>query len=189
MSKVAEKYMKDKKVDTPPPTEPEKGSQEGLQTRQIGRVTKEDHKMFWGPLDKDANKPSFCYPDRERVLRDEVKEMEQSLAMGYVSQDRQLGFEVKLKAKKDRLDGLDANTQRVRSMVNGNKDAWAERRKDIAKQIAAGMPSRKDVEKRRVNPHRIAKAEMGGLGALKKEYIIISRALGEESNVSLLQRD
>ena len=51
------------------------------------------------------------------------------------------------------------------------------------------MHSRMDAEKRRVNPHRVANAEKGGLGAMKKEYIVISRALGEESNVSFLQRD
>jgi len=189
MSKVKDKYMQNKKEDTTPPTETEKGSQEGLQAKQIGRVTPEDHKMFWGPLDKGANKPSFCYPDREQVLKNDVKDMEKNLAMGYVSQDRRLAFESTLKTKRERIEGLDANTQRVRNMVNDNKDAWAKRRTDIAKEIAAGMPSRKDVEKHRVNPHRVAKAEMGGLGALKKEYIVISRALGEESNVSFLQRD
>lgn len=189
MSKVKDKYMQDKQTDTPPPTETEKGNQEGLQTKQIGRVTPEDHKMFWGPLDKGANKPSFCYPDREQVLKNEVADMERNLAMGYVSQDRRLAFESTLKAKKERIDGLAANTRRVRNMVNDNKDAWAKRRDELGKEIRNAMPSRKDVEKRRVNPHRVAKAEMGGLGALKKEFIVISRALGEESNVSFLQRD
>jgi hypothetical protein len=31
--------------------------------------------------------------------------------------------------------------------------------------------------------------EKGGLGEVKREFIVISRALGEESNVSFLQRD
>ncbi len=189
MTKVADKYGKDKKADTPLPTEAEKGSLEGLPETKTGRVVKEDYLMFWGPHDKGASKPSFCYPDRERILREDVRKMERNLTMGYISADRKLVFESKLKAKKDRLDGLDANTERVQGVVNGNKDAWAKRRDELAKEIRSAMPSRKDVEKRRVNPHRVAKAEMGGLGAIKKEYIVISRALGEESNVSFLQRD
>ena len=117
MTKVADKYGKGKSEDTAPKTEEEKGSQEGLETKQVGRVTKEDYKMFWGPLDKGANKPSFCYEKRESDLRNEVGSMEKSLAMGYVREDRRAAFENTLRTKKARLDGLDANTERVHKIV------------------------------------------------------------------------
>jgi hypothetical protein len=186
MVKVADKYRQE---DKPRPTEKEKGSLEGLPEEKVGRVTRDDYKIFWGPHDKGAAKPSFCYSKRNEDLAEEITKMERTLAMGYVSPERKMVFESKLKAKKDRLEGLNANTERVRGIVNKNREGWQRRREELGKYIAENEPTRKDVEKKRVNPYRVAKMEQGELGRAKKEYIVISRALGEESNVSFLQRD
>ena len=63
------------------------------------------------------------------------------------------------------------------------------RRNDLGEEIAGTMPSRDDIRKRRVNPHKIIRQEKGGFEEKKKEYIVISRLMGEDSNVSFLQRD
>jgi len=155
----------------------------------LGRVYPRDYKIFWGPADKGAAKPAFCYPDRIRNLRDEVKSMERNLEMGYITAERKMVYEARLKQRKERLDSIDEHTERSMKIVSDDKDFWAKRRDELAEKISAGMPSRSDVRKRRVNPHKVIKMEKDGFGALKKEYIVISRALGEESNISFLERD
>jgi hypothetical protein len=148
-----------------------------------------DYRNWWGPHDKGAAKPAFCYQRRVDNLREEVRSMERNLDMGYVSAERKMAYETRLKERKTRLDSIDAETSRVRKSLGKNKDYWVERRKELGEQIASAMPSRNDVEKRRVNPYKVAKMEKEGLGDMKKEYIVISRALGEESNISFLERD
>lgn len=155
----------------------------------IGRVHKEDYRVFFGPLDKGAAKPAFCYPERVRILKEEVRKMEKNLEMGYISPERKMAYEGRLKERRARLDGINEGTANAQKVIAADPDFWVKRRKELAKEIRGAMPSRKDVEKRRVNPYRVNKMEKSGLGELKKEYIVISRALGEESNTSFLQRD
>jgi hypothetical protein len=158
-------------------------------TESLGRVYPKDYRIFYGPEDKGAAKPAFCYPQRIETLKEEVRSMQRALDMGYVASDRRTGFEARLKRCKNRVDAINENTERVQKIIDNDKDYWVKRRKDLAKEIRNALPSRKDVKERRVNPFRVAKMEKEGLGAMKKEYIIVSRALGEESNTSFLQRD
>ena len=155
----------------------------------IGRVHPKDYRVFWGPHDKGAAKPAFCYPQRLQNLTEEVRSMERSLSMGYISAERKMAYEARLKERKDRLDSINEHTERVHNIINADKDHWVKRRIELGMEIKGAMPSKKDVEKHRVNPYRVAKMEKEGLGEKKKEYIVISRALGEESNTSFLQRD
>jgi len=148
-----------------------------------------DYRNWWGKDDKGAAKPAFCYPQRVENLREEVKSMQRNLDMGFVSAERKMAYETRLKERKDRLNSIDSDTAKTRKSLNKNKDYWVERRKELGEQIRSAMPSRDDVKKKRVNPYKIAKMEKEGLGDLKKEYIVISRALGEESNISFLERD
>jgi len=174
--------MEDKRGPGRPPKEvPPKES--------IGRVHPRDYQVFFGPLDKGAAKPAFCYPDRTEILEDEIRKMERALDMDFVSPERKMAFESKLKMRKTRLEGIREGAEKAQKIVAEDPDYWAKRRKELGRDIRNAMPSRKDVEKRRVNPHRVAKMEKEGLGEKKREYIIISRALGEESNTSFLQKD
>ena len=162
--------------------------------KSLGRVHPEDYKMFWGPEDKGAAKPAFCYPQRVEALEDEVRSMERSLEMGYITAERKMTYAARLEKAKGRLDAINENTERVQNIIAQDPDRWNKRRKELAQDIKRGTPSRSDVKKRHVNPFTVAKIEKGvggkpGLGALKREYIVISRALGEESNTSFLQRD
>jgi hypothetical protein len=94
-----------------------------------------------------------------------------------------------VKEKKDRLDAINSQESAARKLFEENKDKWMERRTSLAEEISAATPSRKDVEKRRVNPFTTLKKEKGGLEDKKREYIVISRLADMESNVSFLQRD
>lgn len=168
--------------------EPESPKAESPQ-ESLGRVHPRDYRIFWGPHDKGAAKPAFCYERRLNDLKEEVGKMEKNLAMGYITAERKMAYEARLKQRKDRLDGIMASTEAAQKIIEKDKDYWVKRREELGEEIRSSMPSRKDVQKRRVNPYRVAKMEKDGLGEKKKEYIVLSRLLGEESNTSFLQRD
>lgn len=160
-----------------------------MEKKSVGRPRNKNYRDFYGPLDKGAGKPAFCYPERVKLLKEEVQKMEKNLEMGFVSPERKLAYKSRLVQKTKRLDAIKEGESKAHKVLNENKDYWVDRRKELAEEIRAGMPSVKDVEKRRVNPYRVAKREQAGLGAMKREYIVVSRMLGEESNTSFLQRD
>jgi hypothetical protein len=165
-----------------------------------GRVYKTDdpcrnYREFWGPHDKGAAKPAFCYPGRIQDLQEEVSKMERNLEMGWVSPERKMAYEMRLRQRKERLDSIKEHSERVQNIISKDKDWWVRRRSELGETIRNAMPRRKDIAQRRVNPFKVMKMEKEGiggkpsLGELKKEYIVISRALGEESNISFLERD
>lgn len=147
------------------------------------------YKDFFGPLDKGAARPSFCYPKRKEDLAEEIKSMERAIDSGYVSPDKKMAVQIDLKTRKKRLDDLNQQESDARKLFNENKDKWLERRSALAEEIAAATPTRSEKKKKVVNPHRVLMQEKNGLGEKKKEYIIISRLAGEESNTAFLQRD
>ncbi len=44
--------------------------------RPVSEENEKDFRNFWGPEDKGAAKPAFCYPRRVDNLREEVQGME-----------------------------------------------------------------------------------------------------------------
>jgi len=154
------------------------------------KVKKQGIKAFYGPLDKGSAKPSFCYPTQKEELRKEIDRMERSLSDGYVAENRRLKVRSDIKMKKERLDGIEAQEADARKLFKANEHACIERRNELAEIIKNRMPAAKDVEKKKVNPHRIYQDEKrGGFGKLKQEYQILSHLAGEESNTHFLQRD
>lgn len=148
------------------------------------------YKQFYHPtIDKGSSKPAFCYPSRQRDLEEEVASMERALEMGNVGSDRRLVFEAEMNKKKQRLEGIKQAHEDAVKKMEPDKDEWVARRKELAAEIRNATPSKKDVKERRVNPHTVIRNEKEGLGEVKKEYQVISRLLGEESNVGFLQRD
>ena len=120
--------------------------------------------------------------------------MQRVLDQGHITADRRMDFENKLKQHQARLDALRENKDNAAKIINEDPDAWAKRRKELAEEISNSMPSRKDVNKKRVNPFRNLKKEKSGLEAKKKEYIIISKAMQAaghdvDSNISFLEKD
>ena len=161
-----------------------KGSGEG------DKVQKGDFRKFYGPLDKGSAKPSFCYPKQKETLREEIRQMERALKDGYVAETRVMKVKQDLRLRKERLDKINEQEADAMKLVKDNKDAIVKRRTELSEVIAQGIPTAKDVEKRRVNSQRIADNEKKkGLGKLKLEYQILSHALEEESNTAFLQRD
>jgi hypothetical protein len=147
-------------------------------------------KAFYGPLDKGSAKPSFCYPAQKEALKEEVRQMEKAISNGFVAETRVLKVKQDLKMKQERLDKLNEQESTAKKLFKANEDSCMKRREELKEMISQGIPTSRDVEKRRVNPHRIATDEkVKGLGKLKTEFQILSHLAGEESNTKFLQRE
>lgn len=147
-------------------------------------------RAFYGPLDKGSAKPSFCYPAQKEALREEIRWMEKELKDGNVSETRVLKVKADLKQKQTRYDKICEQEADANKLFKENKDSCIKRRDELKEIISAGMPSIKDVEKKRVNPHKIVEDEKKkGLGKIKTEYQILSHLADAESNTKFLQRD
>lgn len=161
-----------------------KGSGEG------DKVQKTGINAFYGPLDKGSAKPSFCYPKQKESLEEEIKGMKKSLKDGYVAETRILKVKNDLRMKEERLDKIKSQESDAVKLFKENKDACMKRRDELKEIIAAGLPTSKDVEKKRVNPHKLFENEKKkGFGKLKTEYQILSHLADEESNTRFLQKD
>jgi len=155
----------------------------------IKKSPEKDYRTFYGPLDKGANKPSFCYPQRIERMAEEVKQMEKALEHNHVPPDHRAMYEANFKKKKTRLEGIREWKETAEKEFNKDPDFYQKRFKDLKKEIRELMPSRKEVKEKRVNPHTVLKREKSGLEDKKREFMVLGKLLGEETNVSFLQRD
>lgn len=163
-----------------------KGSKKGSHNPEQNPM---DVRRFFTPVDKGSARPAFCHPKRKADFEEGIKSMEKKLEHDMVDSSRKMAQELNLKERKERLDQLNHNFENAKKIIAENPDAWAKRRKELAKEIKSGLPTRKDVREHRVNPFANLKREKeGGLEAKKREYTIISRAMAEESNTSFLQQ-
>ena len=147
-------------------------------------------KAFFDPkLDKGASKPVFCYPKRKQDLEEEVAKMEKTLDGGNINKEHEMTYRLRHKERKERLDAIHEAEDNAHKNFDQDKDYWVKRREDLKEEIRNTMPTRADIQKRRVNPHKIIKTEKSGFEEKKKEFIVISRLMDEDSNISFLQRD
>jgi len=140
-------------------------------------------------MDKGSAKPSFCYPKRKENLQEEVDKMQNSLNNGWVAKENEMQAKINLNIKKERLEKINQQEADARKLFESHKDAWMKRREELAVEISAAMPTEKDVMKRRVNPHLNLHREKSGLENKKREFMVISRLAGEDSNIAHLQRE
>jgi hypothetical protein len=147
------------------------------------------YRNFYGPLDKSAARPSFCYPKRKEDLKEDIDKTKRAMESGYISPERKMEVEAILQKKEKRLDDINAQEADAKKIFEENKDALMKRRAELARDIKDAMPSRDAVKKKIVNPHTTLKMEKGGLEDKKKEFIVLSRLAGEESNITFLQKD
>lgn len=149
-----------------------------------------DINRFYGGIDKGSDKPAFCKPRHMTRFKEDTDGLRKTLETGMVAPHRRMAQELSLKEREKRDDQLRESKDAAEKIIAEDPDGWRKRRNEIGEEIRAGMPSRKDVKERRVNPHMNLKREKeGGLGQLKKEFIIISHAMGEDPNTSHLQRN
>ena len=151
---------------------------------------KTDVKRFYSTLDKSDSKPAFCYPKRRDDFAANVRRMEKNLEKWLVPGEAIDSYKQKLKKHKDRLTQIDDSRVKADEIVKKDRDVLVDRYNKLAEHITAeSIPREIENDVRRVNPHTNLKKELGGLGQFKKEYTILGRALGLESNTDFLKRD
>ncbi len=154
------------------------------------KVNPKDISRFYSDVDKGSDKPAFCKPEHKRLFDEETATLKKALKSGLVASHRVMAQEQNLREREERGDQLNKSEHQAMAIIAEDPDGWKKRRAECAKEIRQGMPSRKEVKDRTINPFmNLRREKQGGLQALKKEYIIISRAMGEDANVSFLQRD
>lgn len=162
---------------------------------------------FFRDHDKGSIRPAFCFPSAISNMREEYEKMEKLLKdpQGVEASHRPV-LEQKAAMMRDRLDSIDKQVSEVRKEIKADPDYWDTRRKELQEQIRDLTPSKSDRKLKRVSPWKINKMEKGGEGGkakavklstgeeftlseAKTEFQIISRAMGEDSDIRSIEKE
>ena len=155
------------------------------------------YRQFYGALDKKtvngkevySNKPAFCYPSRIQKMGEDIDGMQKALDLGHVPPDHRMEFEHVMKQRKARHEEILEQRESAVKSFQEDPVYWESRYKELKKVIQDGMPSRKDVKEKRVNPHSVLKREKEGLEEAKREFMVIGKLIGKETNLDFLRRE
>jgi hypothetical protein len=167
-------------------------------------------KAFFHPkLDRDKHghyyaRPWFtrCEKDIED-LQDAVKRDEEALTFNFASSPQvRETIAANLSRNKDRLDKIEESKANAEKELSEHGAEWKQRREDLKALIRELNPSRKDIKERRITPGIVAKRQQETVPVkdlstgedmtfddAKKEFIVLSRILGEESYIGALDKD
>lgn len=154
-----------------------------------------DINRFFTKIDAGSSRPAFCMPRHIAEIKGDVEAMRNNMDQGFVPTDQRMRYNQKYKELRDRYDQLVNSQENAAAIIKEDPDGWAERRKELASEISAGMPTEEAIAKRKVNPHKVLRDEKErGLERKKQEFIIISKAMQSagyeaESNIESLQRE
>jgi hypothetical protein len=153
-------------------------------------------RQFFTAVDEGSSKPSFCYPSKRQMFSEEVESLQKAVDGGFIEESRKMEAQHRLNQRRARLDEIEKCRENAVKIINKDVDGWKKEYSRLAEEISNGMPTRKDVKDKRVNPFSNLKREkQGGLESAKRDYQIIGRALTEatgehhETNVGFLQKD
>lgn len=144
--------------------------------------------LYDAELDNGANKPSWTYTGRIKAMKDRLGSMEKSQSEGWVPPEERARYDHNYKREKERLEKILESKEKADKWFEENKDYAAQRREELAEHIKEGMHSKTDGMGKKVNPHTVLKREKGGLEEAKREFMVLSKGLGEESNITFLQK-
>lgn len=154
-----------------------------------GRENAIDLNRFFAPVDKGSMKPAWT---KERLVADmgeEVKGMEKNLKEGFVDAQHRAAYQQKLKERKQRYEDILLSHADAKKYYKENKETVHKRIEELKGIISESMPTLTDAMKGKANPFKIAKQEKEGLQELKREFQILAKIAGEESNIAFLQKD
>lgn len=161
-------------------------------------------KEFFRDHDKGSARPAFCYPSSVRAFKEEASKLEKLFRDRMVHPTREVELSEKLRSMKQRISEIDKQAAEVKKEMKADPDYWDGRRKELAEMIKEYTPSKSTRKKKLVSPREILSREKGTKGKLpklehggdsmsleeaKKEYMIISRAMDEESNISYIEKE
>lgn len=176
-----------------------------IMIKSDGRRKSYREAFFHPKQDKDKRGGYAARPfwTRQRAVADlesRVKRNEQLLTGGFIQEgENRQKIAERLREDKKQLDMVNEVKENVKKELETNGEFWQERRKGIKEFIGSMTPSDKVLHERMVSPHLIAKREKQELieefakqkdGSqatfqdVKLEYIGISRAMGEDSDLT-----
>uniref|UniRef100_A0A6M3LP90 Uncharacterized protein n=1 Tax=viral metagenome TaxID=1070528 RepID=A0A6M3LP90_9ZZZZ len=153
---------------------------------------------YFKPVDKGSSMPSWYYRSQVEEELEWVKRAERQLKDDLIPQENKLTVKTELKAKKQRLKEISDARNEVEDKILAkgvNKDkAWA-RHKELGELIAESMFTRDEMfhrdphgKKHRVIDPREEADRTPFRNKLIKEYKILGRILGENSNPERLRK-
>lgn len=161
-------------------------------------------KDFFREHDKGSSRPAFCYPSSIQTLREDTSKLEKLLSSRMIDPSREPELKARHRMLKKRLTEIDKQTNEIRKEIKEDSDYWSGRRKELMELIRENTPSKTDRQKKRVSPQEVIKREKGLKGKLpplehggdsltlqeaKKEFMIVSKAMDEDSNISFLEKE
>ena len=143
-------------------------------------------KDFFGPVSKGSAKPAFTSPSRVDGIKAERDHLKKQLDSGLIHPSRRMEIEERLTHYNERVDKFRDEKDAAKELYMQDRDHWDTREKDLRKEIEDSIPPAKMIEKKKVNPHVIFKAEQGGLKEKKLEWQTIRSLQEEDTDLTYL---
>ena len=168
----------------------------GLQIlEKEGKKSKKNLAHYFNPIDKGSSKPAWYYSaqideEKEWIRRAERELKEQTIPMEKIAE-----LKVQLKVRKDKYEEIMKSKDASEKLVNTDKDKAFKRHTELEEIIKESMFTRDEMHyrdkhgrrHRTVDPRE--EAERGiHRNHLIKEYTILGRLLGENTNIEALRR-
>jgi hypothetical protein len=81
-------------------------------------------RQFFRDVDKGSSRPAFCYPRRAEGLKEELHQMERNIKEHRVDPERAMGYELKAKKIKERVELFDESFENSKSIIDKAPDSW-----------------------------------------------------------------
>ena len=143
-------------------------------------------KDFFGPGSKGSAKPAFTSPSRVDGIKAERDHLKKQLDSGLIHPSRRMEIEERLRHYEERVDKFRDEKDSAKELYKQDQDYWDTREKELNKVIRDATPPDKMIEKRKVNPHVILKAEQSGLKEKKLEWQTIRSLQEEDTDLTYL---
>ena len=165
--------------------------------RNIGKIEKvskqaeKDLVHYFKPVDKGASMPSWYNETQVDEMQEKVKDIERILRENRVSNpDSIRELKKTLEINKARLKEILSAKAEIEADLNKNKDVAVKRYKELEETIKEYQPTRDEMfnkPSRVVDPRQFAIVDKFMTNVVR-QYKILGRLLGENSNPELLRR-
>jgi len=168
----------------------------GLQElEKASKKSKKELAHFFQPIDKGSSKPSWYYTAQVEEEQDWIRMAERQLKEQLVPTEKIAELKQQLSIRKGKFEKIMLSKDAANSHVKIDKDKAAKRHQELEETIKQSMFSRDEMfhrdqhgqRHRTVDPRE--EADRGQFrNRLIKEYKVLGRLLGENTNIEQLRR-
>lgn len=165
---------------------------------------KRSMRQFFFPHDKGSGRPAFCYPENISSLKEDTEKLEKLIQSRMIHPSHELEAKDRLRQLKGRLKEIEKQQHEVKTEMSKNREFFTSRREELAVLIREHTPSKSQRKLKKVSGREIYAREKGLKGKLpallhggetftleeaKREFMMLSKALGEDSDISHVEKD